>query len=52
MSVALGVLIGTAVYRTARFGVTELSKFQIRIPNDDDGPERKPFWNRIIRRRE
>ena len=33
MSVALGVLIGTAVYRTARFGVTEL--VQVPDPHPD-----------------
>lgn len=48
MSIALGVLIGTAVYRAVHRGAEELARFHIAMPTDPVARERAGFWQRII----
>ncbi|KQQ93377.1 hypothetical protein ASF62_16965 [Leifsonia sp. Leaf325] len=52
ISIALGVLIGTAVYRTARFGAQELGHFHIELPAvvAVQKPGTPGFWKRVFRR--
>ena len=48
MSIALGVLIGTALYRVVHHGAEELAQFHIEVPAALDEEERPPFWARIL----
>ena len=51
MAIALGVLIGTALYRTVRSGATQLEHFHIEIPAPEpDEAHPVPFWRRLLRR--
>lgn len=52
MSIALGVLIGTAAYRTVRFGAQELGHFHIDLPAvvAPQKPGTPGFWKRVFRR--
>ncbi|KQP00891.1 threonine/serine ThrE exporter family protein [Leifsonia sp. Leaf264] len=52
ISIALGVLIGTAVYRTVRFGAQEIGQFHIDLPAvvAPQKPGTPGFWKRVFRR--
>ncbi|WP_395245217.1 threonine/serine exporter ThrE family protein [Agromyces sp. MMS24-K17] len=47
MSIALGVLIGTAVYRFAKHGAAEVASFHIDVPalREEEEP---PLWARFV----
>ncbi|GAA1828388.1 threonine/serine ThrE exporter family protein [Agromyces salentinus] len=48
MSIALGVLIGTALYRFAHHGAEELAQFHIEVPAALVATEQPPFWARML----
>ncbi|WP_394553434.1 threonine/serine exporter ThrE family protein [Agromyces sp. MMS24-JH15] len=47
MSIALGVLIGTALYRWARHSAEEVATFHIELPTFRT-PEESPLWSRFL----
>lgn len=47
MSIALGVLIGTAVYRFVRHGAEEVANFHIDVPALREA-EQPPLWARFV----
>ena len=47
MSIALGVLIGTALYRFVHHSAEEIVQFAITMPTPDPVPEVKSFWERL-----
>ncbi|MEF3404594.1 threonine/serine ThrE exporter family protein [Agromyces sp. CCNWLW203] len=48
MSIALGVLIGTALYRVAHHGAEELADFHIDVPAALVEEQAPPFWARLL----
>ncbi|WP_127794791.1 threonine/serine exporter ThrE family protein [Agromyces sp. LHK192] len=48
MAIALGVLIGTALYRVVHRGAEELANFHIELPSADDEAAEPPFWARLV----
>lgn len=48
MSIALGVLIGTALYRVVHHGAEELADFHIEVPSALADEQRPPFWARLV----
>ena len=48
MSIALGVLIGTALYRVVHHGAEEIAAFHIDVPAALAEEEEPPFWARIV----
>ena len=48
MSIALGVLIGTALYRVAHRGAEEIAAFHIDVPAALAEEEEPPFWARMV----
>ncbi|SFR91076.1 Uncharacterized membrane protein YjjP, DUF1212 family [Agromyces sp. CF514] len=48
MSIALGVLIGTALYRFVHHGAAEIAQFHIEVPSALTEAEEPPFWARIL----
>lgn len=48
MSIALGVLIGTALYRFAHHGAEEIAQFHIEMPAAFTDTEAPPFWARLV----
>lgn len=48
MSIALGVLIGTALYRVVHRGAEEIAAFHIDVPAALAEEERPPFWARMV----
>ncbi|PWC05460.1 threonine/serine ThrE exporter family protein [Agromyces badenianii] len=48
MSIALGVLIGTALYRVVHQGAEELADFHIEVPASLTEEEKPPFWARLV----
>lgn len=48
MSIALGVLIGTALYRTVHRGAEELAEFHIDMPAALTEVKTPPFWAKLI----
>lgn len=46
MSIALGVLIGTALYRVVHHGAAEFVQFAVAPPPSDDAPT-PTFWSRL-----
>jgi uncharacterized membrane protein YjjP (DUF1212 family) len=51
MSIALGVLIGTALYRAVRHGAEEIVQFAIALPPEGRMAEPAGLWSRISARR-
>lgn len=50
MSIALGVLIGTALFRFAHRGAEELANFHIDLPASAREAVRPSFWGGLVRR--
>lgn len=48
MSIALGVLIGTALYRFAHHGAEEIAQFHIEVPAALTETETPPFWAQLV----
>lgn len=48
MSIALGVLIGTALYRVVHHGAEELAEFHIDVPAALAEEREPPFWARLV----
>ncbi|WP_022888862.1 threonine/serine ThrE exporter family protein [Agromyces italicus] len=48
MSIALGVLIGTALYRVVHHGAEELADFHIDVPAALAEKDEPPFWARLV----
>lgn len=48
MSIALGVLIGTALYRAVHHGAREIAEFHIDVPAALAEAEAPPFWARLV----
>ncbi|WP_159601127.1 threonine/serine exporter family protein [Agromyces humi] len=49
MSIALGVLIGTALFRVAHHGAEELAAFHVAVPDPHaEQGEPPPFWARLV----
>ncbi|WP_172979706.1 threonine/serine ThrE exporter family protein [Agromyces agglutinans] len=48
MAIALGVLIGTALYRVVHHGAEELANFHIDVPSALHETEQPPFWARLV----
>ncbi|WP_350348630.1 threonine/serine exporter family protein [Agromyces sp. G08B096] len=48
MSIALGVLMGTALYRFVHHGAEELSNFHVDLPAALQETEEPPFWARLL----
>ncbi|UOQ87743.1 threonine/serine exporter family protein [Agromyces endophyticus] len=48
MSIALGVLIGTALYRVVHHGAEELAEFHIDVPAALADEQEPPFWARLV----
>ncbi|MET4160052.1 threonine/serine exporter family protein [Agromyces sp. PvR057] len=48
MSIALGVLIGTALYRVVHHGAEEIAQFHVEVPAALTQNEEPPFWARIL----
>ncbi|GAA1527211.1 uncharacterized membrane protein YjjP (DUF1212 family) [Agromyces terreus] len=48
MSIALGVLIGTALYRVVHHGAEEIAQFHIDVPAALAEVDEPPFWARIL----
>lgn len=48
MSIALGVLIGTALYRVVHQGAEEIADFHIDVPAALVEEEEPPFWARLV----
>lgn len=48
MSIALGVLIGTALYRVVHRGAEEIAAFHIDVPAALAQEEEPPFWARMV----
>ncbi len=48
MSIALGVLIGTALYRVVHRGADEIAAFHIEVPAALAQEEEPPFWARMV----
>lgn len=48
MSIALGVLIGTALYRVVHHGAEEIAQFHVEVPAALTETEQPPFWARIL----
>ena len=48
MSIALGVLIGTALYRAVHHGAREIAEFHIDVPAALAEQEAPPFWARLV----
>lgn len=48
MSIALGVLIGTALYRVVHHGAEELAEFHIDVPAALADEHEPPFWARLL----
>jgi uncharacterized membrane protein YjjP (DUF1212 family) len=51
MSIALGVLIGTALFRFVHHGAEELANFHVEVPVTVREAVRPSFWTRLFRRR-
>jgi len=49
MSIALGVLIGTSLYRAVHHGAEEIVQFAVAIPRTEDAEHPPGFWARITR---
>ncbi|MCI2956489.1 threonine/serine exporter family protein [Agromyces atrinae] len=49
MSIALGVLIGTALYRFARQGAAEIADFHIELPHAASEAPPSTWWGRMTR---
>lgn len=47
MSIALGVLIGTAVYRVVHHGAEEIVQFAVALPAPDETTSTPRFWSRL-----
>ncbi|QEO14720.1 threonine/serine exporter family protein [Agromyces intestinalis] len=47
MSIAIGVLVGTAVFRFARHGAEEVANFHVDVPALHES-ERPPLWARFV----
>ena len=48
MSIALGVLIGTALYRVVHRGAEEIAAFHIDVPAALAEEQEPPFWARMV----
>ncbi|WP_286328969.1 threonine/serine exporter family protein [Agromyces marinus] len=48
MSIALGVLIGTALYRVVHHGAAEIAQFHIEMPAALTGGDDPPLWARLV----
>jgi hypothetical protein len=48
MSIALGVLIGTALYRFVHRGAEEIAAFHIDVPAALAEEDEPPFWARMV----
>ncbi|KQM80940.1 threonine/serine exporter ThrE family protein [Agromyces sp. Leaf222] len=48
MSIALGVLIGTALYRVVHHGAEEIAQFHIEVPAALAEADEPSFWARIL----
>jgi len=48
MSIALGVLIGTALYRVVHRGAEEIAAFHIDVPAALAAKEQPPLWARMV----
>lgn len=48
MSIALGVLIGTALYRAVHHGAEEIAEFHVDLPAALTEEEEPPFWARLV----
>ncbi|GAA1795544.1 threonine/serine ThrE exporter family protein [Agromyces lapidis] len=48
MSIALGVLIGTALYRVVHHGAEELADFHVDVPAALAEEDEPPFWARLV----
>ncbi|WP_315072654.1 threonine/serine exporter family protein [uncultured Microbacterium sp.] len=47
MSIALGVLIGTALYRVVHHGAEEIVQFAVALPAPDETTSTPRFWSRL-----
>lgn len=47
MSIALGVLIGTALYRVVHHGAEEFVQFAVALPATDDSTPAPTLWSRL-----
>ncbi len=47
MSIALGVLIGTALYRVVHHGAEEIVQFAVALPAPDETSAAPRFWSRL-----
>lgn len=47
MSIALGVLIGTALYRVVHHGAEEFVQFAVAVPAPDETSTTPRFWSRL-----
>ncbi|MFJ6533451.1 threonine/serine exporter ThrE family protein [Microbacterium sp. NPDC091662] len=47
MSIALGVLIGTALYRVVHHGAEEIVQFAVALPTPDEASSTPRFWSRL-----
>lgn len=47
MSIALGVLIGTALYRVVHHGAEEIVQFAVALPAPDETSSAPRFWSRL-----
>lgn len=50
MSIALGVLLGTALYRAVHRGAEELVGFHVEMPAQPADAVHPSFWSRLMRR--
>jgi uncharacterized membrane protein YjjP (DUF1212 family) len=48
VAIALGVLIGTALYRGIRAGARGIQNFTVELPAAIREPEKQGFWSRLI----
>jgi uncharacterized membrane protein YjjB (DUF3815 family) len=48
LAIALGVLIGTALYRGARSGARGIQNFSVELPAAIRQPEKRGFWGRMV----
>ena len=48
MSIALGVLIGVALYRVGRRGAEEIGQFHVDVPAALAETEAPPLWARFV----
>jgi uncharacterized membrane protein YjjP (DUF1212 family) len=48
VAIALGVLIGTALYRGIRIGARGIQNFSVELPAAIREPEKRGFWGRLV----